>query len=395
MFTAVAILANATARIAQVMTVSGPSPDCPRPSVWPWSFAAAAVCYTNYFGPVVVALVGVAALWHTRHVAGARATWLRSFALAAILYLPWCVPFVRQVMAFPEASRSWFAYAATAGQTILGLLAGNLASPSAWWVWAPLGVFGILSLFMLVQQWRAVWIPALVTLGCFAAGTLTLSMKDKYILTFSGPACIMIAATIRSGLRASRPGWLRPASCVAIVSLAAGWAGCFVNMVTERHWSSLRWLDPMEDAVGHARQAAIPTGLLVMTHPGALYYMGCIDVRESTGGGRVDPERWRATVMPHGSDRVRYGTADAREALSNFSAPPQRVVTIETAEYADDPGWRAVDEILHASYRLDHEQPYLHDPQAALKDRVDPRFVHPPWRIVVRQWTRRTASVGQ
>jgi hypothetical protein len=63
---------------------------------------------------------------------------------------------------------------------------------------------------------------------------------------------------------------------------------------------------------------------------------------------------------------------------------PPRVVTIRGAEFADSPGWEKLQEILDREYRVVNERKYLEDPDAKWKDKMDPAFKHPPWRIVVR-----------
>jgi hypothetical protein len=42
--------------------------------------------------------------------------------------------------------------------------------------------------------------------------------------------------------------------------------------------------------------------------------------------------------------------------------------------------------LLAEKYELVREEKHLEDPDAEWKDRLDPTFNHPRWRIVVRKW---------
>src|ERR1043166_5911433 len=62
------------------------------------------------------------------------------------------------------------------------------------------------------------------------------------------------------------------------------------------------------------------------------------------------------------------------------------LATIETSEYSDSPGWQALRRVLDEYFEMVSEAKYLEDPDAAWKDRLDPEYHHPRWRIIVRHW---------
>jgi hypothetical protein len=411
MFCAVALLAWVTGRMVRASQPQLDKPDETvatrrRPAFWHWSIAAAVVCYINYFGPVIAGLMWIVGLWATRHDRTSRRQWLAAALLAVVLYLPWAVPFWHEVTRFPQTSRSPYAYAATAGRTLMALLSGNLAAPSAWIVWTALGAFSVGLLILLAGLWRSVWPMTAVTLGAFFAGGASLTMIDKYILTFSGSACILLAALLVTGLRAPARSRTGMAARMCAATLAIGWAGCLVNLVTQRNWSSLRWLDPMETAVRTAVEKLEPAARaaagtasfpdrslqrgLILTHPSAVYYLGGMQARRPDARWKIDARQWAAAVLPQrAGGPMRYSAAAAIEKLSG-PARPDRLVTVETAEFANDPDWASVRRLLSLHYDLDGEETFLEDPMAAFKDRVDPRFSHPKWRIIVRVWKRST-----
>ena len=366
-----------------------------------WALAAAGACYTNYFGVAVVALAWLIGLGKSRGTPHALRRWLCAAAGALLLYIPWLVPFWKQVTAFPMAGKgSAFLCAAVLARTTLALLAGNLASIGAWWAWAPLGVFGIAVAILTARQWRIAWPVASLFLGCLAAGVASRTMIDKYIMTFSGAACLLAAALLARNVWASPPSPNRLWARAALVCLVIGWIGCGVNLVTQRHWSSLRWLDPFEQVTADlfAQRDAPPPRHWAMTHPSARYYFGCSSVRRADSQQqslhqrrwKIDAELWRQYAEPpsialRNSD-LACGTPTAilqeMESTSLHS-----LVTVETAgfrEPAED--WEDLLKVLTRSFAVTWERDYLEDPTAALKDWLDPAVTHPGWRIMVRRW---------
>ncbi|MCZ6816818.1 MAG: glycosyltransferase family 39 protein [Planctomycetota bacterium] len=365
-----------------------------------WTAIATAVCYTNYFGPVVVGLVWLVAIADAVRTKRMWRGWVIAAAAVIALYSPWGPPFVFELTRFPEVGGSWFAYVATAGRTGLALLTGNLASVRALWAWAPMSVFAIAAGALLVRHWRTVWPIAVIVVGCLVAGIASLSMKDKYIMTFTAPVCILAAALLVFGLRKNAGRGNKSITRVATAALIVGWAGCAVNLVTQNHWSSLRWLDPFEEATRevHRTLASDPDLVLVVTHPSAWYYLGCLGAIEQgvdgrQGWRRIPAERWRrAEQSGPGPLPITNVQAckpqDILPAVRDGSAVVERWVTIETAEYAGDPAWSEFRQHLEAAFESVAVKSYLEDADAALKDRLDPRFKHPRKRIVVRHWVR-------
>jgi len=298
----------------------------------------------------------------------------------------------------------WLSHAATAARTVAALLTGNLANATAWWVWIPMAAFVIALGVLMRMQWRRIGPPALIVFGCLFAGVASGTLIDKYILIFSGPACLLVAATLirRSGDIPSASGEAdRPASgrperiCrpVLVLGLIAGWAGCFVNLVTESHWSSLRWLDPFETAVADLLEGggAASDVACVMTHPSARYYYARLLPAYLQGGeasGSVsDLETWRRFAIPP----VEGSGAAAETPVSVLKrGRPRLIYTMETTGFVDRFDWDALYDVLAEKYTLVGEpRYYLEDPDAAWKDQFDPKVEHPTWRIVVRRWRHR------
>lgn len=385
--------------------------------VW-WGVIAAGVCYTNYFGPVVVGLVWLVSI--ARH--SCRMRWLGAGVIAAALFAPWWPPFWRQATAFPQFGGGAMSMAATAGRTMMALCAGNLASPRAWWVWGPIAVVGVLVVVRMWSEWRRVWPMALIVLGCFAAGAVSRTMIDKYVMTFSGVACMLVAAVLcwekashrletcvtQHRLKTGATGTVRLAACT---TLALAWLGCGVNLVMERNWSSLRWLDPIEQVVRRCmREWGPPEGALwIASHPSVHYYRGALFASPVKIALHVKTDEDRATLREFTSTQslryifagewlaMRTWDTSASKHLDGLHYPeqslietskPRRVVTIETTGYSETREWDAVRKALEHSYRLIADENHLLDPDAAWKDRIDPKFKHPRWRITVRIWER-------
>ncbi len=342
-----------------------------------WALAATAALYTNYFGACVVALLW---LWGIRHGRGGRRGWKRMAGLVLLLYSPWAPALVEQLTRFPRMEREAAAYAATAGRTIVALLAGNLASPEAWYVWGAAAFFAIgVAALVVADLWRGnstfgtgagrygglAWLVG----GCFVSGVASLTMIDKYVMIFSGGAWLAIAAV----LSAERSGRLHTVRSAAIGGLCVAWAGCGMNWVLEERWLSLRWLDPIGRVVrDHVYDR------LVATHPSVRYYYGCMD--PAAWYGRVTTEQWQARSA---------AVMNPREALHSLAgesgAGRGRICTIRTAAMrTDDADWSELFQWLDGQYTRESEERFLADPTAGLKDRFDPNYRHPPYRIVVR-----------
>lgn len=194
---------------------------------------------------------------------------------------------------------------------------------------------------------------------------------------------------------------------------------CAYNLVTERHWSSLRWLDPFEEAVAATHElgqgvdrpsASRDTGasaedvplvradgaVVIMSHPAARYYDACLRARRAGSGWRIDRGLWRRFAIP--PEESRDAMPGAAQTDRSFAAAyaerpwPRRIVTLEAAGSANVGEWKWLREGLDRDYEVTRERHYLRDPDAALKDRLDPRYVHPPWRIVVRWWDQGPAG---
>jgi hypothetical protein len=232
-------------------------------------------------------------------------------------------------------------------------------------------------------------------------------MIDKYVMTFSGAAGLLAAALLVRGMGMADGEWRKgkERSGVALrgfawlsarltgVCLIIGWAGCGVNLVRQQHWSSLRWLDPFEQAISELN-ASGELRNCVMTHPSARYYYALELMRSADSpagrGWRVDPHRWRNLAEPPGGelDNVAVAAPTPHSALEKMAAePPSRVVILETAGFAHRAGWRELRRALENGYEEPSEPvEYLEDQDAGWKDRLDPKVHHPRWRIVVRRW---------
>ena len=390
-----------------------------------WMLGAAGVCYTNYFGPVVVSLVWLAAMWRNRHEPGGPRRWLLAALGTMLLYAIWFVPFWKQVTSFNRPDASWLSYAATAARTLMALLTGNLASIGAWWVWAPMFVFSVALLILLVVRWKQVWPIAVIVFGCFAVGVASRTMIDKYIMTFSGPACLLVAALItraRPGVHTAdkapaRPGrglrayWPR----LMIGGLAFGWFGCGVNLVSQRHWSSLRWLDPFEEVTRSLYEQnwhrTYPDA--VASHPSVRYYFARLRANDRMLNPlqkrivpglpilRTDPTDWRLAHeaqenIDHGAPYYPVTPAALSYRLTHPEAEKSGdlfpvIMTLETPGFVSLPEWDALNAVLSEKYESAGEPVYyLEDADAVWKDRLDPRIRHPRWRIILRYWRLRS-----
>ncbi|HKQ48824.1 MAG TPA: hypothetical protein VJZ71_12200 [Phycisphaerae bacterium] len=349
-----------------------------------WSLVAAAVCYTNYFGPVLVAITW--AVMVIRH--GQFRRWLPAAAITAILYAPWLPAFWKQATTFPQVTLTWSKYGDSALRLLMALFTGNLASISAWWVWVFVFVsmvaFSLLAIFSSDARRRPGPMPQIIAL-CVFAGIASRTIIDKYIMVFSGLVCIGVAAIwIRYGLGAQR-SWPTRFARLATASLALAWVGCYINLVTERHWSSLRWLDPWEHALNSLKSNG-PTEW-VMSQPAARYYYGCkmapFEWREYSPLVMCDGWRWFALPPDQGGSHEAPATPESILEKMKERKPP-RVATIRGSEFSDSPKWSDLEKILDKEYELVEERAYLEDLDAKWKDWLDPTFKHPEWRVTFR-----------
>jgi hypothetical protein len=355
-----------------------------------WGLCAAAVCYTNYFGPVVVGLLWLASIWKS----GDRRRWWLAAACAALLIAPWTPPFWRQLTAFPRAEFSPSAMLSIAARTASALTTGNLASPAAWWAWAPVETGSLIIAVLALRGEANTRRLMAVVAGTFLVGVASRTMIDKYVLCFSGPACAVAAATVRRSWYANG----RVPARIATVMIAAGWLGCAVHWLTESYWSSMRWLDPFERVVRECEDEpqTPPVGDWVVTHPSARYYVACSFAIDPSRPWYVDPRTWRRYAASPAGDNdgvARPGPATPRSMLARIALrPPTLVLTVGTAGFADDADWRRLEGELNRFYDPVWDREFLDDPVAKWKNRLDPAFFHPTKRIGVRLWRRWDAT---
>jgi hypothetical protein len=321
--------------------------------------------------------------------------------VAAALFSPWMVPFWQRLVEFPAAAGGGASHLSTLVRLAMTLAAGNLAGPSAWWVWAPMALFGALMMVLLVRQREAagVWPLAFVVLGSIATGVASRTLVDKYVLVLSGPACMLAAALLVRAWREARVPWERRAGRAAACALALAWLGCGVNLVTQRHWSSLRWVDPfgtLMQRLFEDRERARP----IFSHPSARYYYAWFEVRRGLpprpgvernpierGPTLVRPTEWHLAFDRQSTPLWSPNTPAAFAKAFGLGTVPREVVTLRTAGFVDLPDWDTLDELLIERYeRVGEPERMLEDPDAALKDRLDPGVRHPRWRIELQRW---------
>lgn len=340
-----------------------------------WTLVAIAACYTNYFA---VGMVAVLWLWGLLCAEQTRRRWVAALIILIVAFGAWAPPFARHVTTFPRLASGWSEYGATAGRTAAALLAGNLASPSAWYCWIGLVVFAVAMLVLALADIRRHSAPGSLALAALVSSVAGLVMIDKYTMLFSGAVLLVAAGTIA---RPRRGAW-RQVRTAGLTGLTFGWAACGMNWAMESGWSSLRWLDPFKAVV----RENIHADLFVATHPSVRYYYGCMD--PSDWYGRVTPEHWRERaerVLPPIEAAVQVAAA----ARHGPAALPRRVCVIQASEprgYEGD--WRELEAVLSEAYAAPKESRHLSDPDAAIKDRLDPQYRHPPERIVVRVYSR-------
>lgn len=395
-----------------------------------WILSAAGACYTNYFGPVMAGLLWLAGIWRDRADSSTRAGWLMRGVIAAALFAPWMPPFWQRLGDFPAAAGGGATHLGTLVRLGMTLAAGNLAGPRAWWVWGPMAAFAVLMIVLLLrprEQTRVtgpagatdvlrdvarVWPLAFVVLGSIAAGVASRTLVDKYVMVLSGPACLLAAALIvracgqDPAVPSAGAAWERRAGWAGAGALALGWLGCGVNLLTQRHWASLRWLDPFPQVVAQVRDAQLhsPTPVVIGPHPSFKYYIALerarVAARRAPLFGRVPP--WEVPVVTAAEWRKEYDGAAPRlmprvwvDSVRDY-LPPQgdaqrywdrEVITVGTAGFAHQPDWLEAWGLLEKFYdRVGEPQRFLEDPDADLKDRLDPGVRHPTWRIELQRW---------
>lgn len=380
MFCAVAILFYVTGRLARQATAK-------RSTVIAWSLAAAAVCCTNYFGVVVVGLTWVVMM--VRH--SRRRGWMAAAVGALLLYAVWLPAFWHQATSFPNVTFSLRRNADAALRILMALSTGNLASVGAWWIWMLIFV-GVVFCCLSVHWWagriRRPSPLAQIVVLCMVAGVVSRTIIDKYIMAFSGPACILLTAAALANWNKSGGRWKTGTVRAAVISLGLAWLGCYVNLMTEQHWSSLRWLDPYEKALNDlADHPSSPQrSNWVISQPAARYYYGCLMARRNETSGVIPADLWRRFAVPPTCEEPSFDVAATPESMlaRMYDSKPPRIATIRGAEFSDSPDWTRLESALVESYKLADERTYLKDPDAAWKDRLDPAFKHPQWRITVR-----------
>ena len=386
-----------------------------------WGLVAGAAMLTNYFLIAVVALHGIVLLLATRQ----QQQWTRvviAAVVAIVVFIPWSGPFVSTLQTFRDSSPSG-SVLSTSVRLLMVLLTGNLASPRAWWTWIIAGVFGLALLWRVLTQQRlqhpAVWLPLVLLF----VGIVTRTLIDKYVLTISGLCCVGLAGLlvrITSRVSCPSPGGEgapglknapRDTSSISAeqrapdgsktvsesiphvdgagsrrvlqLSLIALWLTCGVHLVTESYWSSLRWRDPMQQVISELMNA--DDALLVTSHPSARYYAAL-----SQGD---DADAWlRAWQQQERPDTNNVLLPSAFVERLTHGAAPDKVQTLQTSGFANLPDWDAALDRMQQHYVRVGETTYLEDPDAELKDRLDPTIHHARHRITVQQWRRRTVS---
>jgi len=400
-----------------------------------WGVIAGAAMLTNYFLIAVVALHGsvlVLAIWRTRR-------WTRTLfaaGVAFIVFIPWSVPFLQTLQTFRDSSPAG-SIPATAARLLMVLLTGNLASPRAWWTWIVAGIFGLALLWCIAMhhRWRhpAVWVPLLL----LALGIFTRTLIDKYVMTISGLCCVALAGLLaRVSSRSSPPapegqghpreqspsprGAGAPGSetptpdhssmagttaargladigdfvkqqqngqtsrRILQVTLIAMWLTCGAHLVTERYWSSLRWRDPMRAVVADVLsiESIGARVAFVASHPSARYYAALQTGQRATSWQQA----WRQQENGGQSPLLLPSAFNERARTANHF---DKVITLQTSGFVELPEWQKLNATLEREYDLIAEETCLADPDAELKDRLDPSIHHARHRITIRQWRRR------
>ncbi|HWL94986.1 MAG TPA: glycosyltransferase family 39 protein [Phycisphaerae bacterium] len=433
--------------VAVLLTLSAPiRPDALRrsPRCLAWGLCAAAICYTNYFGPVVVGLTWLAVLIRDRSDGKVTKGWLYAASVAIFCYLPWMPTLWHNLTSFPAFGGSIWAHLAAAARIALVLLTGNLADPASWWVIVPLAAAVISLVAILIRSAASNRVknttvavaasesergvvpttvaagspPAsyllllLIFAGAALAGILSQTIIDKYSLTLAAPFVILLAGALTDAYRSTRGLFAK----LPAAALVLAWLGCIFNLVTQRHWSSLRWLDPFESITrqlyrenwDHSRPDA------VCSHPSARYYFARHRVTDSNRSRiemeiqpdwrptwRTDPAEWLAAwneqddAMPKEAYFALTPTAasalleQSTRTANGVTFQTPLMLTLQTAGYADLPDWSTLHAALSRDFiRSDEVFHFLEDQAAEWKDRFDPAFKHPRWRITVEKWSR-------
>lgn len=358
-----------------------------------WGALAAACALTNYFGLVIAGLLGLVLIAKFIRLTSARMPLIVAAATSIALFAIWLKPFAQHLTTFRDSSPGG-SVLATFARMLVALTTGNLASIGAYWVWIPMALAGVFGLAALVRSWRTLVPVAVVLLGCILVGTLTRTILDKYILTFSGIACVLLAGLFTdSNVSEQQPSKSRLRS-LAPIFLALAWFGCGVNLVTEQHWSSLRWIDPIESTIEHAvKRGAGDDTPIVTTHPSARYYaaLRVADDKPRQRFARVRATDWlnafRSQEQAVASRLAQTPTAIIERLHRGESVPT--LFTLETSGFESLPDWESLHAALHGEYALVETWNFLPDPDAALKDKLDPTIHHAPWRVTLEKWSKR------
>jgi len=249
-------------------------------------------------------------------------------------------------------------------------------------------------------QHPAVWLPLVLLF----VGIVTRTLIDKYVMTISGLCCVALAGllvrlTSRVGSPSPRGAGAPDVSNtenesksqpdgagtrrVLQLSLIALWLTCGVHLVTESYWSSLRWRDPMQQVISELLNADDAT--LVTSHPSARYYAALSQGDDADAWLRA----WQQHARPDTNNLLLPSAFVERLAQG---AAPNKILTLQTSGFASLPDWDAALDLLQQHYVRVGETTYLEDPDAELKDRLDPTIHHARHRITVQQWRRRTDS---
>ncbi len=358
-----------------------------------WGALAAASALTNYFGLVITGLLGLVLFARLVRTASARTPLAIAAATSLAVFAIWLKPFVQHLTTFRDSSPGG-SVLATLARMLVALTTGNLASIGAYWVWIPMSLAGFFGVAILIRSWRTLAPVAVVLFGCILVGTLTRTILDKYILTFSGIACVLLAGLFTdSNVSEQLPSKSR-LRLLAPIFLAIAWFGCGVNLVTEQHWSSLRWLDPIDATIEHAvKRGASDDMLVVTTHPSARYYaaLRVADDKPRQRFARVSATEWlnafQSQEQVGETIRLAQTPTAILERLRRGESIPT-LFTLETSGFESLPDWELLHATLHRDYEKVETWNFLSDPDAALKDKLDPTIHHAPWRITLQKWSK-------
>ncbi len=206
-----------------------------RPADWLlYGISMAAVAYSDYVSPTLLAIVNLWFLWKHRRDRRMLACWAGALALAAVLYAPWVrfllarVPMVRSFEA-AELHGSWKGWAVKALLPVYSLAVGETTEPWDFWV-APGGVLLFVALVVVgVRSGRrefGVRFSTLVVVGGIVGGNVLVELFSRQtpisrmssLVIYVAPCAYLLAAR---GMRALRLPWRHVA--LAAVLLVSGY----------------------------------------------------------------------------------------------------------------------------------------------------------------------------